>query len=731
MKKLLIALIMSFLPLAVYAQNCPDTLSACPHPSYSAITVGSGPNTLNGSTISLGGNLTTSGANPLTFTTTGTTNVTLPTSGTLVNSSGTMSGGLFTAGSITSTTINSSTIGSTSPGTGAFTTLSATQGVTGIGFQNGGCLNIMNYGGDNGGATDNTTAMNAALAALPTTGGCVYFPAGKYKFLSAISYSFPSGTYSLTILGAGQDSSILYWPSTNGLTVSENGTGGSVHIRGLAFTTGSTSGAFNGLSISNNVSAVAVGQSDLQNLVFRGDNAYSSNTEYWGTGTLLTALGNVNALNDLWYGSGGNGTGLEITGTASLVTIISNITQCTALSNKYNLYLGTNVQGITISESNFGNGLNGIYQPPSVLGGDQLAVSDSQFGGNTGDDVVLNSNFAGVSFTNDNFSVGASVNGINLQGAEPWFTVVGSVFGGFSTSTGILSSVASQPATISANAFKGIATGINWPVSAGLSSVGNSFNSVTTNFTNTTGNFILTMSGPNEWPSITVDGSSTFGATPSSGGSNTITLFNGSSSAGTNAVVNLVTGTSNANAQIQQADGSTPTLNISSGSGDTGGILINPLSGNLNVSAVISPSTTKGIKGTTLADNAQAGSDGEFLTANTASVSLTAGTTTNGTSESLTAGDWNVQCVTNYIPAGTTIPNTLSGGVSTTSATLGVYGNNYELVATLATGQQQIFSTPMVRENISSTTTVYCPIVANFTVSTMTASTTITARRVR
>ena len=45
----------------------------------------------NGSkTITLGGSLATSGANPLTFTTTGTTSVTLPTSGTLFSSSGTV-----------------------------------------------------------------------------------------------------------------------------------------------------------------------------------------------------------------------------------------------------------------------------------------------------------------------------------------------------------------------------------------------------------------------------------------------------------------------------------------------------------------------------------------------------------------------------------------------------------------------------------------------------------------
>lgn len=65
----------------------------------------------SGKTITLGGNLTTSGANAVTFTTSGATNVTLPTSGTLVNtgvttlsslaSIGTVTTGVWNAGAVT------------------------------------------------------------------------------------------------------------------------------------------------------------------------------------------------------------------------------------------------------------------------------------------------------------------------------------------------------------------------------------------------------------------------------------------------------------------------------------------------------------------------------------------------------------------------------------------------------------------------------------------------------
>ena len=73
----------------------------------------------NGSnTITLAGNLVTSGANSLTLTTTGSTNVTLPTSGTLINSAVTSLSSLATVGTITSGTWNGSVVGATYGGTG-------------------------------------------------------------------------------------------------------------------------------------------------------------------------------------------------------------------------------------------------------------------------------------------------------------------------------------------------------------------------------------------------------------------------------------------------------------------------------------------------------------------------------------------------------------------------------------------------------------------------------------
>jgi hypothetical protein len=87
MKKLLLAAALSCAPMLAFAQTYPS-------PTFNSVTLqtplassGGGTGVNNGTnTVTLGGNLATSGAFPLTLTTTGATTVTLPTSGTLLNS---------------------------------------------------------------------------------------------------------------------------------------------------------------------------------------------------------------------------------------------------------------------------------------------------------------------------------------------------------------------------------------------------------------------------------------------------------------------------------------------------------------------------------------------------------------------------------------------------------------------------------------------------------------------
>lgn len=150
--------------------------------------------------------------------------------------------------------------------------------------------------------------------------------------------------------------------------------------------------------------------------------------------------------------------------------------------------------------------------------------------------------------------------------------------------------------------------------------------------------------------------------------------------------------------------------------------------------STITPSTTAGIVGTTLADNANAGSIGEYLTNTATGVALTSGTAANVVTLSLTAGDWDVSGIVTFVNPGTTTYTGFIVGISTTSATQPTSNTgalvNFQLPFT--TGVNQALATPSnVRINVSTTTTVYLVATAGFGTSTLTANGFISARRRR
>ena len=143
------------------------------------------------------------------------------------------------------------------------------------------------------------------------------------------------------------------------------------------------------------------------------------------------------------------------------------------------------------------------------------------------------------------------------------------------------------------------------------------------------------------------------------------------------------------------------------------------------------------LPGTTTNDNAAAGKVGEYISSlitSGAPVALTTGTTANLTSLSLTAGDWDVSLGVVFEPAGGTVSSYGLASVSTTSATLPGFdsGNQYiDDVGGITGSVQFSITVPPTRFSLSGTTTVYAPIQATFSVSTMQAVGILSARRIR
>jgi hypothetical protein len=153
----------------------------------------------------------------------------------------------------------------------------------------------------------------------------------------------------------------------------------------------------------------------------------------------------------------------------------------------------------------------------------------------------------------------------------------------------------------------------------------------------------------------------------------------------------------------------------------------------LQATSTITPSSTAGIVGTTTNDNANAGSFGEYQSASATGASLTSGNSANAVSFSLSAGDWDVMGVCTFVPAGGTTITVVQSGVNTVSATNAAAntGGFNVVYGTPPAGQGPVLLSPLVRLSLSTTTTVYLVVAAQFSGSTCTASGFIRARRVR
>lgn len=152
---------------------------------------------------------------------------------------------------------------------------------------------------------------------------------------------------------------------------------------------------------------------------------------------------------------------------------------------------------------------------------------------------------------------------------------------------------------------------------------------------------------------------------------------------------------------------------------------------NLQATSAITPSTTAGISGTTLADSANAGSVGEYATNSATGISAGNSSTANVVSLSLTAGDWDVSGVVDYVPAGSTQISSMTTGISSASASFGAVGTYVQHAYTGGVGIAQAEETPVVRINVSTTTTIYLVENVAFATSTCTMNGFIRARRIR
>lgn len=381
------------------------------------------------------------------------------------------------------------------PGRAVFvTTDAANTGTWYAAAKQGECINVGDLGAVGDGSDSDVTAVSAAFSALPSTGGALCFPPGKFVLGSQIAYTLSSTIGSISLRGSGIDSTILYFPNANtGLAFTLAYPGDSVHIRDMSITTGVANGG-TAVSVTQQRPGGSYSVNDFTNVTFRGDDGGGA-TDYWTTALSFVGLCGISVENATFLGNSANtgGTGVALLGNTSPAAgwtnkyeIVVNINDSGFYSVATGLQYGAYVQGVTVNASNFTNGTNGISMPSSAGSGGsvpaQLSVVNSQFNLLGGDQIVLNAVTNPVNLSNNLFFVPNGHNGVNVGGSEN-VTITGNSF---------VPDTATDGTGIVANG-------------AAVSIVGNIFNDLNTCVSLTSGGSLFSISG-NIFQACSVDG---------------------------------------------------------------------------------------------------------------------------------------------------------------------------------------------------------------------------------
>ena len=103
-------------------------------------------------------------------------------------------------------------------------------------------LSVLDFGADNTGTNDSTTAIQNAITSALSSGKSLYFPAGTYSYTSSTTFLIDTLTAqkSLTIYGDGKETTIINLNANNKIFTVNSGENGSgptfeFNLKGLTF----------------------------------------------------------------------------------------------------------------------------------------------------------------------------------------------------------------------------------------------------------------------------------------------------------------------------------------------------------------------------------------------------------------------------------------------------------------------------------------------------------------
>lgn len=350
--------------------------------------------------------------------------------------------------------------------------------------------NILRYGADPTGVASSSTAIANAIKVMGSINGQVIFPPGIYLCPSSITYTLPSATASLSLLGLGgaEGAQLKFTTSGgSGITINYVGPFNSVHVRDLCFTSTNAIGVGNGLALIQTAASIAnpanTAQSEITNCVFRGADGYAL-SQYWGACISVQSVSNVNFTNVTCVSNGAsNGIGVALVSAAATIGVIYDFSGCIFNYVIYGIQYGSYIQGVSVIDCNFIGGQYGILCPTGAIACTQLLVSGSQFEcSNNG--ILLQNPVTDTQITDCLIFVGLAANGVGIDMlVSGLYTISGNVFNPVGTPTnasGILiagSGPTVPQGVIAGNVFDGMTgNGINLTnTSTNVNVQGNSF----------------------------------------------------------------------------------------------------------------------------------------------------------------------------------------------------------------------------------------------------------------
>lgn len=249
----------------------------------------------------------------------------------------------------------------------------------------GECFNLLNYGGDRSGSTNNDAAFSTVIGLNPYK-ACVYLPGpGTYNFANAAQWAANSSSFnnSLTVKGDGNNTSVIF--ATGGFLFYSFHGGDSVTVKDMDIQTRQAN-ISNGIALINAGIQNGFAMSSISNINLYGADGYAA-ADYWSSGIAIGSWSNVSVRDVNIIGSatgggtGGLGQALYLFTLAGINGVTYNIDN---LNNSYGhigVLMTDLIQGVHVSKSHFTAVDTGVSVPTGIPYGhlDELVISDSDF----------------------------------------------------------------------------------------------------------------------------------------------------------------------------------------------------------------------------------------------------------------------------------------------------------------------------------------------------------------